>query len=57
MGRFNNDEAETDEDDQTFDGDNRGFVKRKSDQPRRSPIRRKTEFRQEEGMKLKGAPT
>ena len=53
MGRYNIHKVEMQEDDQIFDGGNRGFAKREADQPKRSPIRRKDKWRQEEGMKTK----
>jgi len=53
MGRYNIDEVEMVEDDQSFDGGSRRYAKRDVDQPRRSPIRRKDKMRSEEGMKSK----
>ena len=53
MGRFDIEEVEIEEDDQTFDNGYRRFAKRDADEPRRSPIRRKDKLRQEEGLKPK----
>ena len=51
MGRYKIFDVETDEGDQTFDGGSRRFAIRNADQPKRSPIRRKSKLQQEEGMK------
>jgi hypothetical protein len=48
MHRHNINNAEMDEDDQIYDGGSRGIAKRDNDQPKRSPIRRKTKMRKEE---------
>lgn len=53
MGRFDIDEGEIEEDQQLFDTDIRRTAKRDADQPKRSPIRRKDRWRQEEEMKPK----
>lgn len=53
MSRYDIDEVEMAEDDQIFDGGNRGFAKGGADQPRWSPIRRKNKLRQEEELKPK----
>lgn len=53
MGRYDIEQVETEEDDQIFGTDNRRFAKRHGDQPKRSPIRRKDRWRQEEEMKPK----
>jgi hypothetical protein len=53
MGRYNIDEAETDEGDQILNGGSRRFAERNADQPKRSPIRRKSKTQREEGMKPK----
>ena len=53
MSRYNIDEVETDEGDQIFDGGRRRSAERNSDQPKRSPIRRKSKMQQEEGMRPK----
>jgi len=46
-------EVEIEEDDQVFKINNRRFAKGKADQPKRSPIRRKDKWHQEEEMKPK----
>ena len=53
MSRYNIDEVETDEGDQILDDGSRGSAKRDADQPKRSPIRRKSKMQREEGMKPK----
>jgi len=53
MSRYNIDEIETDEGDQISDGGSRRIAERNADQPKRSPIRRKSKMQQEEGMKSK----
>jgi hypothetical protein len=53
MGPYNSDDVEKDEGDQTLGGGNRRFAKRNADQPKRSPIRRKDKWRQEEGARPK----
>ena len=53
MGWYDIEEVELEEDDQIFDGGNRRFAERNTDQAKRSPIRRKDKLRQEEGMKPK----
>ena len=53
MNRHDIGEVEFNEDDPFFATENRRFVKREADQPRRSPMRRKDRWRQEEGMKTK----
>ena len=53
MSRYNIDEVETDEGDQILGGGSRPFAKRNADQPKRSPIRRKSKMQREEGMKPK----
>ena len=46
-------DVEKDEGDQILGGGNRRFTKRNADQPKRSPIRRKSKMQREEGMKPK----
>jgi hypothetical protein len=53
MSRYNIDEFEIEEEDWSTAGANRRFAKMESDQPRRSPIRRKDKWRPEEGVKPK----
>ena len=53
MSRYITDEIETDEGDQIFDSGSRQFAKRNADQPKRSPIRRKSKMQREEGIKPK----
>jgi len=53
MSRYVIDEFEIREDDQIFDTDNRKSARRDADPPKRSPIRRKDKWRQDEGMKTK----
>jgi hypothetical protein len=55
MSRYNIDEIETDEGDQISDGGSRRIAERNADQPKRSPIRRKSKMQpeEEEGMKSK----
>jgi hypothetical protein len=53
MSRYNIDEVETDEGDQILDGGSREFAKMNADQPKRSPIRRKSKMQREEGIKPK----
>lgn len=53
MGRYDIDDVELEEDDLNFDSRRRRFTGDQSDQPRRSPIRRKDKWRQEEGIKAK----
>ena len=53
MGPYNSDDVEKDEGDQILGGGNRRFAKRNADQPKRSPIRRKDKWRQEEGTRPK----
>jgi hypothetical protein len=53
MRRYNIDEVKIEEDQQLSDPDNRRLAKRNADQPKRSPIRRKDKWRQEDGMKPK----
>ena len=53
MGWYDIEEVEIEEDDQIFDTNNRRFAKRDADEPRRTPIRRKDKWHQEEGMKPK----
>jgi hypothetical protein len=53
MGPYDSDDVEEDEGDQTLGGGNRRFVKKNADHPKRSPIRRKDKWRQEEGSKPK----
>ena len=53
MSRYNIDEVETDEGDQNLDSSSRGSANRDADQPKRSPIRRKSKMQREEGMKPK----
>jgi hypothetical protein len=53
MGRYDNAQVETGEDDQILGTDNRQFAKRDADQPKRSPIRKKDRWRPEEEMKPK----
>ncbi|MGD8262093.1 MAG: hypothetical protein PVJ56_07380 [Desulfobacterales bacterium] len=48
MGQYDIDEG-----DQISDTGNRRIAKREADQPKRSPIRRKDKWRQEEWMKTK----
>jgi hypothetical protein len=53
MGRYDNQEVEVEEDDQSFEPDSRRYAGRQVDQPKRSPIRRKDKWRQEDGVKSK----
>lgn len=53
MGRYDIEQVEAEEDDQIFGTDNHRFTKREADQPKRSPIRRKDRWHQEEEMKPK----
>ncbi|CAB1084099.1 hypothetical protein D1AOALGA4SA_11632 [Olavius algarvensis Delta 1 endosymbiont] len=53
MGRYPIEDVETQEDDQTADSKNRRFASRETEQPKRSPIRRKNKWRQEDGTKTK----
>ena len=53
MSRYNIDEVETDEGDQILDDSSREFAKMNADQPKRSPIRRKSKMQREEGIKPK----
>ena len=53
MGHYDINEVEIEEDDQVFKNNNRRFAEKKADQPKRSPIRRKDKWNQEEEMKPK----
>ncbi len=53
MGRYNIDEVEMQEGGQIFNSGSRRFAIRNADQPKRSPIRRKSKLQQEEVMKSK----
>jgi hypothetical protein len=53
MSRYNIDEVESDEGDQIFDGGRRRVSERNADQPKRSPIRRKSKMQQEEEEEMK----
>lgn len=53
MGPYNSVDVEKDEGDQILGGGNRRFAKGNADQPKRSPIRRKDKWHQEEEMKPK----
>lgn len=53
MGRYDIEAVEIEEDDQILDSGYGRFARREFDQPRRSPIRKKDRFRQEEGTKPK----
>ena len=54
MGRYLIDEIEIKEDEQIIDRDNKRFTRGNVDPPKRSPIRRKDKWRQEEeGTKSK----
>ena len=53
MGRYDIEEVEIEEDNQDNNSGYRRFTDRDADQPRRSPIRRKDRWRQEEEIKPK----
>ena len=53
MGPYDIEEVAIEEEDPNFDSHSRRFAGGHSDQPRRSPIRRKDKWRQEEGLKAK----
>jgi len=53
MGRYDIEEVEIEEDNRSTDSGYRRFTDRDADQPRRSPIRRKDRWRQEEEIKPK----
>jgi hypothetical protein len=53
MGRYDIRAVETGEDDQDTDTDSRRHAGGQADQPKRTPIRRKDKWRQEEGIKAK----
>ena len=53
MGRYHIDDVEPEEDDLNFDSHRRRFAGNQTDEPRRSPIRRKNNWRQEERIKAK----
>lgn len=53
MGRYDIEEVETEDDNQSINSGYRRFTDRDADQPRRSPIRRKDRWRQEEEIKPK----
>jgi hypothetical protein len=53
MGRYDIEEVEIEEDNQSINSGYRRFTDRDADQPRRSPIRRKDRWRQEEEIKPK----
>ena len=53
MGRYDTENVEIEDDDLNIDAPSRRFAGGHSDQPRRSPIRRKDKWRQEESTKAK----
>ena len=53
MGRYDIEEVEIEEDNRSTNSGYRRFTDRDADQPRRSPIRRKDRWRQEEEIKPK----
>ena len=53
MGRYHIDDVEPEEDDLNSDSNRRRFAGNQTDEPRRSPIRRKNKWRQEEVIKAK----
>jgi len=53
MDRYDIEKDEIEVVNQIFNLDNRRFAKKKADQPKQSPIRRKDKRRQVEGMKTK----
>lgn len=53
MGRYDIKAVETEEDDQDTDTESRRFAGGPADQPKRTPIRRKDKWRQDEGIKAK----
>ena len=53
MGRYDIEEVASEDEDPSFDSHSRRSAGGHSDQPRRSPIRRKDKWRQEEGLKAK----
>lgn len=53
MGRYDIRAVEIEDDEQDTDTDSRRIAGGQADQPKRTPIRRKDKWRQEEGMKAK----
>ena len=53
MGQYDLEEVAIDEEDLNLNSKSRRFAGGHSDQPRRSPIRRKDKWRQEEGLRAK----
>ena len=53
MSRYDFDEMEFDDEQQILNRESRRFAMRQADQPKRSPIRRKDRWRQEEGARSK----
>lgn len=53
MGRYDLDELEFDENEQILNREGRQFAMGQADQPKRSPMRRKDRWRQEEGVRAK----
>ncbi len=53
MGRYNIDIADTEEGEEIYGDGSRRSDRRKADQPKQSPIRRKDKWQSEEGMKPK----
>jgi hypothetical protein len=53
MGRYDIEEVDIGDDEQNFDTGNRQIAGRQVDHPKRSPIRRKDKWRQEDGIKAK----